>query len=186
MSDDDGVVSDLEFRASIGEFDCPSCGKSCASMQGLRRHWSMTHPDENRPAKLESAPVGRGDVPPSDRKGKGARRKPSLEPGLTQWFVSIGMVVAMTDRDGFCGPHIAKNAQNMARAWDHLGQENPHVRRALEGLLTASAVGEVVTATFVCVAPILAQHKALPAQFRAMGASSVPDYPPPDMGGPHA
>lgn len=79
-----------------------------------------------------------------------------LEEKLTEHFIGLSMMVSVFD--DFDGAVIATNSPRLAAAYTKLAAENPKVKKALEGMMEASAWGEVVIATTMTVVPIMKHH----------------------------
>jgi hypothetical protein len=60
--------------------------------------------------------------------------------------------------DQVCGSTIISNAEECAKSLDKLAQENNAVRRALNSLVTTSALGAVIVAHIPIAAVVMAHH----------------------------
>lgn len=79
-----------------------------------------------------------------------------LEEKLTEHFIGLSMMVSMVDE--FDGAVLANGSPRLASAYTKLAAENPKVKKALEGMMEASAWGEVIIATTMVVVPIAKHH----------------------------
>jgi hypothetical protein len=115
-------------------------------------------------ARIEESRNRPESLPRKKTSTRSTVREPPAKPGefvapLVEFYTMAGMAVAVMDKkDQVCGPAIAESAQQCAEAWDNLAQKNPAVRKALRSLLSASAVGAIVTAHLPIMIAILTQH----------------------------
>jgi hypothetical protein len=140
-------------------------------------------------SKLQSrqAPPG-GDKPPprtpprTPPTGSGAGGRTTaadkMELKLAEFFATIGLVTsAFNQVDGFI---IVENSKSLAMSWTALAQENPTVKRAINGLLETGAWSAALMASAAVVIPILDNHGYIPARF----SQFVPSAPPGAQGSP--
>ena len=120
--------------------DCPMCDFHGKTPRGLKKHMTMTH----------GVTAEKEDAKPR------ATRAPKFEKSLTEFYTTIGTAVMLINESD--GAAIISNAENCAQALDKLAAENPKVRRALQKMLTGSAVGGVVIAHAPIVLALAANH----------------------------
>lgn len=127
----------------------------------------------------------RGRPPGSRNKAGGSSEKPraprapsstNLKKSLQDTFTLIG--VGVTAVNQYDGAVILKNAEGLAKSLDHLANENPSVKRALESMLVASAWGAVLTSCAAISVPVAANHGLLPPHMAMLFGC-----PPPDIEG---
>lgn len=93
------------------------------------------------------------------RKRKRAASRPKkgafVEP-LTQMYALAGVTLFTVDEH--CGGVILENAEKCATAMDELAYQNESVRRALDTLVTGSAIGAVFMAHLPVIVAIASHH----------------------------
>lgn len=89
-------------------------------------------------------------------------RAGSLEAKLLDLFGSVAFMVAATG-DLYCAQIITSQAEDVARAWIKLANENAQVKKLLSRLVEGSAWGEAIVTTLVMALPIAAHHGLVPA-----------------------
>jgi hypothetical protein len=115
-----------------------------------------------RPAGGESSspPPGAAPPPPEPDRKPGARAS-ALERKLEELFAAIALAFTLTG-DQFSATVISRRSPDLARAWARLAQENPAVKRFLDGLLAGSSWGEAAMVTLGTVLPILWRKGIVP------------------------
>lgn len=157
IDDDDGFDT---LADEPSDFECYVCGKTCKNARGLSMHLARSHD-----IRKEGA-----DAAPASLK----QRKTNLEKDLVSFFSTIGLFVSVIPKCMADGQIIVHNAENLARAWSHLAQQNKSVERVLKGMMSASASGEVLMAMTMVIVPIMANHEMLPPEIAFMfGAAPV-------------
>lgn len=153
MSDESNVTSlelpDFEAVAQSDSLKCDACDFVGKTLRGKRQHMTKAH--------------GSGDRAP-----RGAKRSPLLERKLQEFMGAIGSAVFFFDQH--CGAVLLEGSERMAHALANLANQYPSVRRTLEAMTQAGAVGEVVIAGATIAMPIMAHHGMLPQQFGALFA----------------
>lgn len=112
-----------------------------------------------------------------------AVRPTSLKAQLKDTITTIGtMVLFLSPADGQA---IIAGAPAQADALDALAKKNPAVRRALEGLLTASVYGQLIAAFAPTVLTIAANHGKVPPVVASLAGAAMapPAAPEPDANG---
>lgn len=147
MTDENIVSLDLpDFMAEASAPDdslkCDLCDFVGKTMRGKRQHMTKTHGSGDR------APRGTG------------KRSPQLERKLQEFFGAIGSAVFFFDQH--CGAVLLEGSERMAHALTNLANQYPTVRRTLESMTQAGAIGEVVIAGATVAMPIMAHHGLLP------------------------
>jgi hypothetical protein len=127
-----------------------------------------------RPADEKPPPRTPPPRTPPTGSGTGGRTTAAdkMEAKLVEFFSTIGLVTsAFNQVDGFI---IVENSKSLAMSWTALAQENPTVKRAINGLLETGAWSAALMASAAVVIPILDNHGYIPARF----SQFVPSAPP--------
>jgi hypothetical protein len=120
-----------------------------------------------RKAAPKAAPKAAAKATPTPKQRPGHFVQP-----LTDLYTGIGAL--MMPFDQVCGSTIISNAEECAKSLDKLAQENNAVRRALNSLVTTSALGAVIVAHIPIAAMVMAHHG--PSKVRNMMSSeTTPD-----------
>lgn len=148
-------------------------------------------PGDNRPPSgPESAPSAKpraGRRSTTGTGGAGGSSAPGVTPepkmsaddkklhaSLTRMYTMVGVAVTgmgMARSDiglATAGVNITSMAEDTSSSWIELAQQNPKVRRALNGLVTGSAAANVIGSNVAMIAPILAARGAVPPPVGAM------------------
>lgn len=113
-----------------------------------------------------------GTAPRADAAPRGPRA-PSLKTQLRDLITSVGAMLMLANAAD--GQAVIAGAAAQADALDALAKKNPAVRRALEGLLTASVYGQLIAAFAPTVLTIAANHGKVPPLVAGMvGAALQP------------
>jgi len=133
-----------------------------------------------RAAAGSSSSTSSSSTPASDKRApkSGTTSRPRVRPlagRLTDSFTLIGIgVSAFHPADGAA---VITGAPALADSLAKLADENPNMKRALEGAMQASAWGGVMVAAASIAIPIAANHGALPPQVGAMFGGVVEGAP---------
>lgn len=120
------------------------------------------HGPQNNPAMQKKAGEGGPGRPPGPAAEKTPRRG-SLEQRLAGTIGLVGTVVYALDP--FDGTQILTRGDQLAKALDHLAQENPAVKRVLEAMMAGGAWGEVVMVVAPMAVAIMAHHNVIPERY---------------------
>lgn len=103
---------------------------------------------------------------------KGSTSIAKLRTGLIQQFTLIG--IGVTAFNPYDGKVILTNAEGLADNLCKVAEQNPAVRRALEGLLVAGVWSGLALSAAAIAVPIMANHKLLPAQLALLMGADDP------------
>jgi hypothetical protein len=99
------------------------------------------------------------------------KRKDEFVQPLTEMYTMLG--VAITPFDSHCGPIVIQQAEPCARSLDELAAKNEAVRKALRGLTSASALGNVIMAHAPIIIAVAAHHMPGSLPFRVTSESDT-------------
>lgn len=155
----DGLFSDAEMPPSAKDNSdtpkvvrCRECGDVIPGAKDGRTRYC----DKHKRTKGDSAPT-------TARRG---RKSEQLTRDLAQILAMVGAGVAMVER--YDGLVILDRAEPTATALVSASETNPALRKVLEQLVTASSWSAVAMALVSLVGPILAHHRVLPLDERAV------------------
>jgi hypothetical protein len=126
---------------------CPDCGRTdFKNERGLKKHITQIHVN------------GGGGTDKAPRVPRGAKQT-DLAPRLAQLLGMMGMAWMMVDQQ--CGTVALKQAEPIAKALDHLSQQNESVRKVLEGITKTGPYAELTAAAGPLVLAVLIHHTRL-------------------------
>jgi hypothetical protein len=110
----------------------------------------------------------------------GSRATPTsrtpLEKRLSRFFTMVALVTsAALDKE--CGMTVQNNAEDLARVWGELAQQDPRVKKVIEALLSSGAYAQALTVTGMTVVPILRHHEIIRGRAADVMAASFTDIP---------
>lgn len=160
-------------------------GASAATSAPAKKRSGTSGAERRRRAKAttaEGAPDAAPGKTPTARRPV-PRAKP-LADRLTQSVTVVGVGVGLLNQaDGLA---IVNGAPALGDALSKLADENPRVRKALEGAMAASAWGGVLAATLPIAATIAANHGALPAGMAEAMFAGPAEVPAAEVPAPRA
>lgn len=137
-------------------------------------------PPADRPPAAAPRAAKRTAKKPAGQGGPGRPPKPKLDKKLEELIGSAGsglMLAGMArgnEQLVYDGTILLSKTEELAGALDKLAQENPAVRRVLEGLVQTSAWGSLLAVVAAVGVPILANHGVLPAQAAGLVGAELP------------
>lgn len=158
-------------------------------------------PADTAPGKRPTTRAGRAAASAANKAKKGSQpkasndkkpagttpRKATLETRLAGSLTTLGVAVSMGG--GMVSPAfvadgvlICEHAAAVAKALDKVAQDQPHVKAALERMLTAGVYSSLVAALLPIAVGIAANHGAIPPHLAAM-FGVAPPADDPEAGG---
>lgn len=99
----------------------------------------------------------------------------TISAGIEELYTSLGLLVSVVNqRDGEA---IVENAARAAEAWDRAAKKNPRVKAALERMLTASTLAEVLAIHMAIAAKIAANHGLMPERMAELITKDAEEHP---------
>lgn len=86
----------------------------------------------------------------------------ALEDSLSANIVGMGVAVSMFDQ--YCGSAIVAGGPNLSHALCDVAKRDPKVRKALERAMGSMGWGQVITAAAMIAIPIAAHHRLMPTR----------------------
>jgi hypothetical protein len=129
--------------------------------------------DSGEVRRPRGRPKGSKNKPKDDQPISVPARGTSLKKSLQDTITLIGVGVSVANK--YDGAVILKGAEGLAKNLDHLANENPAVKRALESMLTASAWGAVITSGATIAIPIACNHRLAPPTLAPLFGCPIPD-----------